>query len=697
MPGGSYSDILFWNGNGVRDAAGRVDPERVKDGYPTIDYSGYAPSFLLDTHTSAPSATWNGNVDVKTEHDFIRSLPGCQPLVTVNAGTGRAEDAAQWVHWANKVHKYNVRYWEVGNELEGTWEAGHFLKGGGELTPAMYAHRYLAFAKAMKAQDPSVLVGGAASGSDAGGFTREMLKEDGAWVDFVSFHTYPGQPEQPESELLANIPKLDPAVSRIRGWIRKYQPERASHIPICITEWNLALSDSTDGLFSALFSSEFLAEMAESGVDFANQWDAFTQTPGTGGGLALIVPGAHPFRKSQYWALWLWRRYAGRELLETSLDHPQQNLYTCATRTANSVRLMLVNTGHDAPIRVRVSLSGFNAGAAGEQAILSHRQYFWDRLSQRANWDAGPLVLPAATGDSFTEIVPEYSVVWVRIPRAGHRAVTPEAAANRLTLGRTGGPGPVLRIEIKPSAFADTPATGWVRAYIAGTNKPWPHPLPPASLTVTGPARLDRSLARLDESAGRFVLLPSGSGRVAITAESGALTVTGVVTLKPSIPQPRILWTWKPGVSGASFTSDWKLTGDADARANVTVARVDLQNVQPTEKVRNLLTFTNIPPAIRKRNVRGVVFDLKVSPSFSCTDPTAGLWVVMQSQANYWMPLGGVPLPGTPGHWKSYRFTVTDPKQIAAMPDLFNVMLILRAGAPVSGTVWVDRVGLLVR
>ena len=42
-----------------------------------------------------------------------------------NAGCGRPIDAAEWVKWANKKMGYNVRYWEIGNELGGSWEAGH--------------------------------------------------------------------------------------------------------------------------------------------------------------------------------------------------------------------------------------------------------------------------------------------------------------------------------------------------------------------------------------------------------------------------------------------------------------------------------------------------------------------------------------------------------------------------------------------
>ena len=56
----------------MRKADGTVDPDKVgPDGYPAVDYSDYAPSFLVDTKTLHPGSNgWHGNVDVKTQHEF---------------------------------------------------------------------------------------------------------------------------------------------------------------------------------------------------------------------------------------------------------------------------------------------------------------------------------------------------------------------------------------------------------------------------------------------------------------------------------------------------------------------------------------------------------------------------------------------------------------------------------------------------
>ncbi len=192
IPGGSWSDVTYWNGNGVRDASGKLDTTKIgPDGYPAVDYSAYAPSFTADSKTLAPSTAFSGNVDVKTLHDFVKAV-GSNPLVCVNAGTGRPLDAAEWVKWANLTMHYGAHYWEIGNELDGGWEAGNTIpKTNRKLTGDIYAKRFHDFAVAMRAVDPTIAIGGATTGIQDGSFTETMLKYTGDDVDFVSIHTYP--------------------------------------------------------------------------------------------------------------------------------------------------------------------------------------------------------------------------------------------------------------------------------------------------------------------------------------------------------------------------------------------------------------------------------------------------------------------------------------------------------------------------
>ena len=132
FPGGVFSDTYHW-----RDGIGTQDKRPRTKHYPKGPMSKH----------------YLGSLEAV---DFARRI-NANLLITVNAGTGTAREAADWVRYMNK-QKYEqtqgVTYWEIGNEL--------YMDGdlsGGHTTPNKYAQTFLKFAKAMKAVDPGIKVG----------------------------------------------------------------------------------------------------------------------------------------------------------------------------------------------------------------------------------------------------------------------------------------------------------------------------------------------------------------------------------------------------------------------------------------------------------------------------------------------------------------------------------------------------------
>jgi alpha-N-arabinofuranosidase len=133
---------------------------------------------------------------------------GTEPLFGLNFGTGSAEDAAALVEYCNvargtkwsnlrRSHGYeqphNVKYWCVGNEMDGPWQIGHM--------PAReYGIKATDAASQMRALDPSIKL--IACGS-AGPFMptyiewdRTVLEECYDVVDGISLHHYWGNTEE---------------------------------------------------------------------------------------------------------------------------------------------------------------------------------------------------------------------------------------------------------------------------------------------------------------------------------------------------------------------------------------------------------------------------------------------------------------------------------------------------------------------
>jgi alpha-N-arabinofuranosidase len=94
---------------------------------------------------------------------FCRAV-GCEPMICVNAGSGTPQEAAQWIEYCNgdtetpmgklrtahgNPKPYNVKYWEVGNELWGNWQDRWTTADG-------YVDRYRQFVPAMRAADPTI-------------------------------------------------------------------------------------------------------------------------------------------------------------------------------------------------------------------------------------------------------------------------------------------------------------------------------------------------------------------------------------------------------------------------------------------------------------------------------------------------------------------------------------------------------------
>jgi alpha-N-arabinofuranosidase len=121
----------------------------------------------LEKRQTRPNYAW-GNVEPNLfgADEFIAfcRAVGCEPMICVNAGSGTPEEAARWVQYCNSPpstpmgarrtangHRepYNVRHWEIGNELWGRWQF-YWTSAEG------YADRYLQFAESMRKADPTI-------------------------------------------------------------------------------------------------------------------------------------------------------------------------------------------------------------------------------------------------------------------------------------------------------------------------------------------------------------------------------------------------------------------------------------------------------------------------------------------------------------------------------------------------------------
>ncbi|WP_084124865.1 hypothetical protein [Demequina sp. NBRC 110054] len=165
---------------------------------------------------SRPNYAWGGIESHHIGTDEYLALcrrMGSRPHITVNLGTGTAEEAAAWVEYCNgsvetpmgrlraqngHPEPYGVDRWELGNETYGSWQ-------GGFVGPEENARRFAEYAEAMRAASPIPLTLHAAGDwfdlapardglidvSNDGQWHGELLRQAVEHLDVVSLHGIP--------------------------------------------------------------------------------------------------------------------------------------------------------------------------------------------------------------------------------------------------------------------------------------------------------------------------------------------------------------------------------------------------------------------------------------------------------------------------------------------------------------------------
>ncbi len=315
--------------------------------------------------TSEPYATTNpNNVTDTDEFAQFSSTVGAVPLIIANVQTGTAQEAADWVRYSNVEHAYNFRYWEVGNEE-------HFRD------PLTYVAAYRQYAPAMKAVDPTLLVGAnvgplVAASSGASGFTglpvedNDLLTQYNNWLptivsaagnlmDFFNAHYYPSS-NLSYGALFENALGLGQRIDQLRAALSDLTGRPDPRI--VIAEWGWQWPSFGRGIFAAIT----LGELSKSGVDLScyydydgwADWSLFSQMYSGQYKWEPHMPGANPLRRPTYWALYLWNKMKG-DLVETTENAPYAPVAVYAATDASAVRVMLINkSGWDKSVPLEV-------------------------------------------------------------------------------------------------------------------------------------------------------------------------------------------------------------------------------------------------------------------------------------------------------------------------------------------------------
>ena len=206
--------------------------------------------------------------------DFCRTL-GCEPYLAVNAGDGSMREARDWLEYCNgsqdtalvklrKQHGYEaphgVKYWGIGNEVDGPWQIGF-------KTPEEYARTYTEYAKVMKWTDPGIaLFAAGVSLWNATWVERvQLLMEHAATlIDYMAIHWYVGNDtergyrDDDFASYMAISERLEDMLGGTEGIIRAMRSalKLERDIPIAVDEWNVWYRVHNEGKLEEVYNLE---------------------------------------------------------------------------------------------------------------------------------------------------------------------------------------------------------------------------------------------------------------------------------------------------------------------------------------------------------------------------------------------------------------------------------------------------------
>lgn len=183
--------------------------------------------------------------------DWCRAV-GTEPYFCVNMGTGTLDEARNWVEYCNvekgtyysdlrikngHTQPFKVKYWGLGNEMDGSWQMGH--KNAED-----YGKYALEAAKLMKWVDKDIKLIAAGSsnyGSDWTGWNRTVLSYLKDYVDYISLHHYTGNRKNNYYEFMASTRFAEKAIKVTEGLIQEemLKSRRKDPVYIAFDEYNV--------------------------------------------------------------------------------------------------------------------------------------------------------------------------------------------------------------------------------------------------------------------------------------------------------------------------------------------------------------------------------------------------------------------------------------------------------------------------
>jgi hypothetical protein len=389
FPGGSLSDVYFWNANpGVHPAD--------------------APDSLLDASGNKVGAGyWYGKntqswtMSVDNYYNMLQQT-GNQGIITINYGYARygmganpvaaaAHLAADWVRYDNG----RTKYWEIGNEDNGTWETGYRININNNhdgqpqiITGNLYGQHFKVFADSMKkaAQEigKTIYIGAQLLEKQPESWQTQtdqtwnsgVLNQVNTATDFYIIHSYFTPYQQNSSaEIILNT-AADNMTSMMSYIKTSFTNAGATAKPIALTEWNITSQGSMQqvSFINGMHAAILLGEALKNNYGETSRWD-FANGWSNGNDHGLFNIGDEPAvskwnPRPAFYYMYYFKKMIGDRLLNTTVVGSTNVLAYGSSFTSGEKGVIVVNK-ENISRTINVSLQNATAGARFYWYILT--------------------------------------------------------------------------------------------------------------------------------------------------------------------------------------------------------------------------------------------------------------------------------------------------------------------------------------
>ena len=380
-PAGSVSDVYFWNDT---TAAPADAPATLLDGSGNAAASGYwyggntaSWTLALSNYYSLLAQTSSTGI-ITVNYGYARYGTSANPVAAA------AHLAADWVRYDNG----RTKFWEIGNESYGSWEAGYMIdvsknKDGQPalITGALYGQHVKVFVDSMRAAAQQVgatiyigatLYDKAASTYDYASiqtWNQGVLTQAGDTPDFYIVHDY-------FTAYAANSSVADilGTSATVPASVMNYVKQQVSAAgvtmkPVALTEWNIQATGSKQNVsyIAGVHAAKTLGAIIKNQFGEASRWDLANGWSG-GDDQGLFNSGDEPSAplwnpRPAFYYLYYFRQFFGDRMVTDTLRGINSDITSySSTFSSGQAGTILINSGTLSHI-VSVDFQHYPAGS----------------------------------------------------------------------------------------------------------------------------------------------------------------------------------------------------------------------------------------------------------------------------------------------------------------------------------------------